>query len=417
MKKVFLIMVMTMIFSWRATASSENNAVVPVVYYYSTVTFVETPLTYLKGSIPLTKEEALQRNHYRFTYDELHRLTSISFYNGNTPRDPNHTANHFTLAHRMEFTYESGKEKINFYGIGGQQIDVMGGCREFVYELDDNGFRKSLHFANGESDKVENAWGIYRYQWTYLDDGGVIEDRFDKVGKPVSIRPGFKFFRLRLYFNSLGHIALMQNIDQDGNLTENGSGASQDRITMNAEGNFFQWEVLDNNSELEKGNGPNVAIGILEINKYGYEVGMEQRDEDNKPIYNHYGICRSRTDYDRFGNIVERRFYDEGNSPSNHKFAGYHKLKIKWDSTGNRRDSLSYYDVEDRPTEHHTRGYHMVKYTYNDDNLLEQISYLDAHGNLVNRKDTGVAYMEYGYDDNGQRSNVSLFDSTGKIIR
>lgn len=417
MKRVFLIMAMTMIFNGRAKASSENNALVPVVYYYSTVAFVETPLTYLKGSIPLTKEEALQRNHYRFTYDELHRLTSISFYNGNTPRDPNHTANHFTLAHRIEFTYESDKEKINFYGIAGQQIDVMGGCRAFVYYLDDKGFRKSLHFINGEGEKIQNAWDIYKYQWTYLDDGGIIEDRFDKFGKPVSIRPGFKFYRLKLYFDSLGYIALMQNIDKDGNLTENSSGASQDRITINADGNFLQWEVLDNNSELEKGNGPNVAIGIQEINAYGYEVGLEQRDENNEPIYNHYGICRSRTDYDRFGNIVERRFYDEENSPSSHKFAGYHKLKIKWDSMGNRRDSLSYYDVEDRPTEHHTRGYHMVKYTYNDENLLQKISYLDVHGNLVNRKDTGAAYMEYGYDDNGQRSDVSLFDSTGKIIR
>ncbi|RPG31349.1 MAG: hypothetical protein CBB72_012475 [Muricauda sp. TMED12] len=417
MKRVFLIMAMTMFFNGMVKASPESNALEPVVYYYSTVAFVETPLTYLKGSIPLSKEEALQRNHYRFSYDELHRLTSISFYNGNTPRDPNHTANHFILAHRMVFTYESDKEMITFYSTKGKQIDVMGNCREFVYQLDDNGFRKSLHFANGEGEKVENAWGIYRYQWTYLDHGGVIEDRFDKVGKPASIRPGFKFFRLRLYFNSLGHIALMQNIDKDGNLTENGSGASQDRITLNAEGNFYQWEVLDNDSELEKGNGPNVAIGILEINKYGYEVRMEQRDENNKPIYNHYGICRSRTIYDRFGNIVERRFYDEEDNPSNHKFAGYHKLKIKWDTTGNRRDSLSYYDVDDKPTEHHTRGYQKVEYAYNDKNLLEKISYLDVHGNLVNRKDTGAAYMVYGYDDNGQRSAVTLFDSTGKIIR
>ena len=81
------------------------------VYYYSSVEFVETPLSYLKGSVPLSKEVALGRNHYRFTYDDKHRLKSITFFNGDTPRNPNHTSNLFTLAHRLVFSYEDAIEK------------------------------------------------------------------------------------------------------------------------------------------------------------------------------------------------------------------------------------------------------------------------------------------------------------------
>ncbi len=417
MKRFFLTTIMGLLLFSTAKGMTKEAVFVPTVYYYSTVAFVETPLNYLNGSIPLTEEEALQRNHYRFSYDALHRLVSVAFYNGQNPRSPNHTANLFTLAHRMEFTYEPDEEKITFYGTNGEQINVLGDCREFVYSLDDKGYRKSLIFIDGAGQQVENDWGIVRYEWNYLADGSVIENRFNRKGESVAIRPGFEFYRLRLYFNPLGHIALMQNIDSDGNLVENSSGASQDRITTNADGNFVKWEVLDNDSALEKGNGPDVAIGIQEFNEYGYEVALEHRDEHNKLIYNNYGICKSKTSFDRFGNIIERRFYDEENNPSRHTKAGYHMLKIQWDTSGNQRDSLSYYDMDGTPIEHRTRGYHKVRYSYNGDDFLEQISYLDRNGHLVNRKDNGAAYIKYAYDAKGQRSGVALYDVDGNVIR
>lgn len=417
MKRIFLLIGVSLMLSCTTKKTTETSMIAPTVYYYSTVAFVETPLTYIKGSIPLTKEEALERNHYRFTYDQWHRLVSVAFYNGFTPRNPNHTANLFTLAHRMEFTYTSSTEKISFYNTKGQQINVLGDCKEFIYSLDDKGFRSSLEFLNDEGQKVENDWGIFKYQWTYLADGSIIEDRFNKVGESVAIRPGFEFYRLRLNFNTLEHIALMQNIDQYGNLIENSSGASQDRITTNSHGNFLQWEVLDNNSALEKGNGPNVAIGIQKFNEYGYEVALEHRDENNAPIYNNYGICKSETKFDSFGNMIERRFFDEDSKPSCHKLAGYHKLKIQWDPSGNRRNMLSYYDVNGTPIEHKARGYHKMSYSYNSDNLLQQISYLDTDGSPVNRKDNGAAYIKYEYDEKGQRPEASLFDVEGNLIR
>ncbi len=417
MKRFFLMSIMGLLLSCTTKGMTKEAPIATTVYYYSTIAFVETPLTYIKGSIPLTEEEALQRNHYRFTYDGVHRLVSVAFYNGQNPRNPNHTANLFTLAHRMEFIYGSDKESITFYGTAGQQIKVLGDCREFVYSLDDKGYRKSLEFIDDKDQQVENDWGIATYQWTYLADGSIIEDRFNTKGESVAIRPGFEFYRLRLYFNPLGHITLMQNIDDDGNLVENSSGASQDRITTNADGNFVKWEVLDNDSALEKGNGPDVAIGIQEFNEYGYEVALEHRDEHHKLIYNDYGICQSKTDFDQFGNIIERRFYDEKGNASRHSSAGYHMLKIQWDASGNQRDALSYYDMDGTPIEHRTRGYHKVRYSYNGDDLLEQISYLDSHGNLVNRKDNGAAYIKYAYDAKGQRSGVALYDVDGNVIR
>ena len=266
-------------------------------YYYSTVEFVETPLSQIKGSVGLSQREALSRNHYRFAYNDKHQLVSISFFNGNTPREPNHTANLFTLSHRMEFSYGKEVEKITFYDKNKVQIPVLGDCYSFVYTYNSLGLRNRLHFLDKHEKPIVNSWGIYEYIWEYQADGSVIETRFDDQKEPVTIRPGFEFYRLRLRFDPLGHISLMQNIDEDGNLIENSSGASQDRIKTNAHGHFLEWNVLNNRDELEKGNGPDVAIGRQEYNEFGYETSLAHFDENGQSIASHYGIIKSKTSF------------------------------------------------------------------------------------------------------------------------
>lgn len=386
-------------------------------FYYSTLEFVETPLSPLRGSIPITKEEAMRRNHYRFVYNGKHQLVSISFFNGNTAREPNHTANLFALAHRMEFRYLDGKEILTFFDTKLKSELVLGDCYSFVFTHNELGFKDHLHFLDQQGQRLVNSWGIYEYEWQYLADGSVIENRFDDKGNPVSIRPGFEFHRLRLYFNPSGHIALMQNIDEQGNLLENESGASQDRISTNSQGNFLEWNVLNNQDELKKGNGPNVAIGKQSFDKYGYEVRLEHQDEKGQVIASHYGISIGKTRIDQFGNIQERTFYNEMGLPDVHKIAKYHKLVIVWDESGNRRKSLQYFDVNNEACSHHTRGYHKVQYQYDLKERLIKLSYHSPKGDLVNRKDNGRAYSVFSYDGKTSEREVNHFDADHKKLK
>lgn len=387
------------------------------VFYYSTIEFVETPLSQIKGSIPLREEEAMNRNHYRFSYNEMQQLVSVSFFNGNTPKEPNHTASLFTLAHQMNFEYAEDSESISFFNTEGKAVEVLGSCSRFIYTYNGLGFRNGLYFLDKENQRITNSWGIYAYQWDYQSDGSVIEDRYDEKGDQVSIRPSFEFYRLRLFFNPSGHIALMQNIDEDGNLVENSSGASQDRITTNAQGNFLEWNVLNNKHELEKGNGPDVAIGKQEFNEFGYEVALEHQDEKGQVIASHYGIFRSKTSFDPYGNIQERTFYDAEGKPTKHSSAGYHKLLIKWDGQGNNRQSLQYFDENGNPCLHATRGYHAVSYKYDEQGRLSKISYLSTTNELVNRKDNGRAYSVYKYGKDEGDVQIIHFDTSNSEIK
>lgn len=386
------------------------------VYYFSTLAFVETPLSPFKGSIPLSAEIASRRKHFRFSYDSLDRLTSLSFYTGDFPSQPNHTANLFFLSHRLEFQYEEDREIISFYDSNGTPTSVLGNCHRFIYQLNELGYRAALYFEDKEGKRIENSWNIFQYTWNYQADGSVIEERFNQKKEAVSIRPGFEFYRLRLYFNPLGHIALMQNIDQEGKLIENSTGAAQDQIKTNAAGNFIAWQVLDKEGQPEKGNGPDVAMGIQSFNEFGYEISLEHRDEKGQRICSKYGICISRTEFDSWGNLKERKFYDTEGRAAQHQIAAYHHLKIVWDKSGRFRESLSYFDTEGRAVSHHRRGYASVSYTYDDEKRLKQISYLNTKGDLVNRKDNGVAFIRYEYNEKGAEVSSIRYNKSEQII-
>ncbi|MEO1653408.1 MAG: hypothetical protein AAFU64_07685 [Bacteroidota bacterium] len=385
--------------------------------YFSTLVFVETPLSYLEGSVPISFQEAMNRNHYRFVYDVQNRLRSIRFYNGEQPKNLNHTTNHFMRSSWLKFDYGSSQESITFYDRFGRPVEVLGGCHRFVYELDSLGRRQKLYFENMAGERIEVSWNIYEYQWIRETTGALIEERYNQAGKIMPIRPYFKFFRTRFFFDYQGRIRLMQNVDKEGRLIENESGAAQDLLTLNKAGNLISWQVLDKAGNPEKGNSPNVAQGIQTINEYGFETGLLNWDENQKPIYNTYGICQSKTSFDQWGNLKERRFFDPQGKPAGHLIAGYHQLKLYWDQSGNQRKKLEYYDTQGQLTLHKTRGYALVRHNYDQKGNLIKIAYYNREGQLVNRKDNGIAYLNFNYNKDGKQISRQGFDRDGKLIQ
>lgn len=394
-----------------------NPLVAQHTEYYSTIRFVETPLSKIDGSVPIPKHEALTRHHYRFNYSKSNQLDSIEFFNGNTKKEPNHTGSLFTLAHRMEFKRTNNSEIISFYSTNREPINVLGSISSFVYNLNKNGLRESLFFEDALGNRVENSWGIYRYKWEYTRDGYVIEDRFNELGERASIRPNFEFYRLKLFFGPNGDIRLMQNIDDQGDLIENSSGAAQDLITVNAEGNFIKWEVLDKEGNLEKGNGPDVAVGFQTFSKYGYQTSLENQDEFGNTIFSNYGFAKSLSSYDKFGNLSARTFIGLDTTPAPHKNAGYTHLKIQYDPTGNFRTRIAYFDEDSIPILHKTRGFAIANYTYNAENQLIRIEYTDTNNNLVNRLDNGASIIKYIYDQEGKKTDTILLDKNAEVVK
>ncbi len=412
---------MIIVFSCKSNeAENQNNSLNindnhSLIEYYSTIPLRESPYASKQGVIRLTKEEAMKRNHYQFTFNNNFKLKSISFNLGNKLINPNHTSNYFFTTSQQRFEYINNLEIRTFFDRFGNQIKQRKAFKE-IYTLDDLGRYKTLYFEDESGNQIENSWGISNYKWNHQDDGSVIENRYNLKGEDKPLRPGFEFYTIRLYFDRNGFLALMQNIDKSGNLVENSSGVAQDKLHFDNEGRWLGWTVLDKNHKIKRGNGPNVARGINIPNEYGYEASIRYEDIDGTAIINSHGFWGGKRYYDKFGNYDFTHFIDSlGNLGVNER-AGYATAKFTWSDDGLNRLSVQLLGLKNEPVLHKTRGYALLNIVYDYDGNIVRISNFGVNNEPVNRIDNGVSVITYKYNENKRRIETKRFDKDGKEL-
>lgn len=385
------------------------------VAYYSSIPLRESPYPRWRGLVRMNAKQAQSRNHYRFFYDDQFRLIRITFQLGEALKEPNHTANYFFTTPEIRFTYQDNLEIRTFYDRFGNPSTQRGAYKE-IYTMDEMGKYQFLHFENEKLERIENTWGIAKYQWNLQPNGAVIEQRFKLNGEPQTLRPSFEFYTIRLCYEENGFLALMQNINEHGQLIENNSGVAQDKLHFDQAGLWYGWTVLDAQNQVKRGNGPNVARGINVPNEWGYESGIRYEDERGEVVKNAYGFWGSLRFYDAYGNYDFTQFIDKDGQSGIHEKAGYSIAQYLWSADGLRQEQVRLLDETKQPVMHESRGYTGFKIEYDKQGRRMKTTYLNLEGKAENRLDNGVAYIEYEYDINNRLMNSKRFDRDGKLL-
>ena len=404
-----------------ATTSGSQFDVTPGiparVAYFAHMPFRETPFADLRGIYPISAERAMKYMHYRFVYDALERPIEVSFRFGDEIQNLNISRNALTFAPVTRIFYEDGLEIRTFFDRFMNPTLSNGVFRE-VYEIDGDGNRISLRFYDVEGNLIESEWGIYSYKWTVDKRGTVTETRSDIHGEPVSIRPHFPFYCLKLHYDQRGLLALMENYGTScERLTLNHLNAAQDKLQYNASGGAYAWNVYDEKEKRSVGNGPMVARGIMERDDLGHTIREYFEDANGKIMTSAYGWTNTDASFDEFGNMIARFNNDAKGERTNNLLLGYSGYIIDYDAKGERRMSLAYQDADGSPATHLTRGYHSVKTDYDDHGNRVRSRFEDAAGSSVNRKDYCAAVFEYSYDSKNRRASMRLFDENMKPTR
>ncbi len=387
-----------------------------MIEYYATIPLRESPYPGKQGVIRLTKDEAMELNHYQFVYNKNFKLKSISFCLGNELINPNHTSNYFFTTSQQKFEYIDNLEIRTFFDRFGNQRTQRKAFAE-IYTLDALGKYKSLHFEDDNGNQIENSWGISKYEWEIQNDGSVIENRHNLKGEDKALRPGFEFYTIRLHFDQNGFLALMQNIGKNDNLVENSSGVAQDKLHFDKDGRWLGWTVLDKNDQIKRGNGPNVAKGINIPDRYGYESSIRYEDIDGTSIINAHGFWGGKRYYDKYGNYDFTHFIDSlGNIGINEK-SGYATSKFTWSDDGRNRLSIQLLGLNNEPVLHKTRGYALLKQEYDSHKKLIRSSYYGIDKEPVNRTDNGISYITYQYDQKAKLIGNGRFDKDGNELK
>ncbi len=374
----------------------------PHVDLFATLAFRESPFSPHKGLHRVDPALADQRNHYRFEYDGQGRVTAISFRLGGQLRARNHTANYFWYAAAEDYEYPSESlQLVRYRDEHGAPTQVHGGVVTSRYELDGLGRRISLEYLDAENRPTESRWGVARYQWTHQDDGSVIERRFALDGTPVPLRPGFEFDRVRLHYDVIGNVRLMQHLDENGQVTADSTGFAQDRFTISRFGELLRYDVLDEQGQRAAANMQGIASGLQTFTASGYESVSTYLDAAGQPAWNENGWWRSERQYDRFGNLIWNSFRDLEGQPANNPETGYSDAEITWHDDGLRRKALRYFDAQGSPVEHRSRGYHAVLHAYDATGTPLAVALVDRNGNLVEHRQQGWAVRLFSTTETG----------------
>ena len=380
------------------------------VAYYAHMPFRETPFADLRGIYPITKEQSKRHRHYRFVYDAQGRPLEVSFRLGDDRQNLNVSRNALTFTPVIRIKYRDGMEIRTFFDRFMNPTLANGVFRE-LYELDDDGNRASLTFYDIEGERTESGWGVYTYEWSVDRRGTVTETRSDSHGEPVSIRPHFPFYCLKLHYDQRGLLALMENYGKScDELTLNNMNAAQDKLQYNASGGIYAWNVYDAQENRSVGNGPMVARGIMERDDLGHTTREYYEDADGNTMTSAYGWTDTYASFDTFGNMIARFNSDANGKRSDNPLLGYSGYIADYNENGEHRTRLTYQNADGSPATHSTRGYHSVKTEYDDEGNRIRSRFEDATGNAVNRKDYCAAIFEYSFDDRNRLASMRLFD-------
>ena len=389
----------------------------PPAQYFAALPFRETPFAPLVGVHPMSAAEAAKRNHFRFEYDRRGRPVRVSFRLGDELRDLNDTANYYFFSPLLEIEYGRDRETRRFFDRRGNRIAADGDVFEEVYTIDARGYRRALQFYDMAGAPAENSWGVARYEWNILDDGAVIEKRFDLEGDQAQLRANFPFFELRLHYGPGGWLSLMQNYGHEGALAMNALNAAQDRLEYAANGDLLAWNVLDTDGAAARGNGPDVARGIIGYDKHGYATSERYEDETGAPIESAYGWAHTKAKYDAFGNRIERANYSlDGKRLKVSVSRGYAGYRAIFDANGLYRKRIEFFGAAGEAAARRGRGYARISFVHDSQGNETAVRYEDDKGALVEREDTGFAVIKRAFDDRGRLVETRFTNAAGELV-
>ncbi|MEH8016467.1 hypothetical protein MN202_04440 [Rheinheimera muenzenbergensis] len=381
--------------------------------YFAEFPFWESPVQPYKFATPLTKEDALKRVHIQVGYDEQNRIVDIQTRQGTKFKTLGHFFDAmYVHAVHTKIRYQDQREVHEFYNQSGNQVTGWGQVWQKIYHKDHRGRYLKMEFLDRTGKPVENSWGIAYYRWQHQFDGSVIEERFSQTAELKVHRPGFEFQRIRLVYDSEGHLRLMQNLDADLKLLASKSGASQYAYFYNAEGLFSHWEIYD-----DKGLpaiGPSNTAGEIQENLPGGAKKISFFDKAGGPAMHWSGSAQMEIKNDVYGNIIEFSLYDSEKKPVNGN-SKYAKIVYVWDKQGLNLTSQSFVDQAGAPTLH-PDGYSQIRYFYDAGGFLTELHFLDLAGQPVMSQYDKAAVIRFDYDQKGQRTGINKFGTDGKKL-
>lgn len=262
--------------------------------------------TFIKPSIPISKEEANTINCYFVEFDNKNRLKKVKFYFSGKPSNYSNFG-----AFELVREYHSGYFIEKYKNTIGEFVESSNKLHERKYYLNSDGYWiKKENYHNGEL----LAEGVAFSKVTRNEKNEIAtEIQFSYEGDTISDGNGFKI--VHFLYNKDGLTLHRQNKNAKGEIINGSNGYATVIFQFDQNGMFFEEQFLDEKNKLFLHPRFDLAkINWREFNKYGKPSRIYYMDSIGYPHKSRaYGIIKYRlnmtresiTYYDRYSKRTE----------------------------------------------------------------------------------------------------------------
>lgn len=361
---------------------------------------------------------------YRYTYDENGYRIRVDYLNA----DGEPTTSKYGYATWCSPRNENGQVIRDEYR--DEEGNLTRSNENFAvkeFEYDTFGNIIEQRFYDEHSDPCYSTYGYAIIQRTY-ENGNLISERFyDTEGKPTLTDD--YYFEAKWEYDDVGNCTKASYFDTDGNLIRNASGYATIEIQYDVYGNRLSESYYTADGE------PAYIRGAHEY-RFSYDSrGNQIAGEQDGSYPSSLAYVFVEVDYDVYGNVIEKRFYDENHTPTTaDRYPA--QLKQEYDEQGNltRREyvyllgeqtssiieCMTYDERSNRILEQSFRQkageeaecLYQTSYTYDDSGNCVRTDHLDGDGKL-SAQEEGYASEVKGYTPQGNIAWVEYYDDCG----
>jgi hypothetical protein len=382
------------------------------VEFCANVTFRETPFADMRCALELPEDALGDRKYFKFVHDSDGRLIEVSFRQNDELRAH---AGRFVRAPQTRISYLPGLEVRQYFDEHGNRTLVSGEVYETRFRLNDDGKRIEAWFMGFDGEPLEDHFGIARYVWTVDRFDVVTEWRYNLAGDVVRNRPGFGYMVTRFHYDLDGLLTRMENLGANGDaLTPDASGTVATEIGYNEHSQFQLWRNLGMDGQSRRGMSALAEIRY-DPGLYYSEAQADFIDADGTPQTTRWGAHRVSFDFDRFGNVVLRRFFDVNGDFTDVEF-GVAETRYEWSDDGSVQLEEAFFNVAGEPVNRINNGVHAYQSQTDSAGRVTEIRSVDAAGRLVIDDNTGFAVERTRFDTAGRRTATFYVDGDGDPV-
>ena len=360
---------------------------------YRDMIFRSSPYGALQGRHPVTKENIGYGQYYRFIRNDKGQLMRIErWFRKAIAKGGYSRFGAIASAAIVTFDYKDNQITRRYWDENNQPMANYWGVTEEIFTLDDLGHKKTLTYKDKSGQRVADSRGVWITKWDVSRNGKtVIEDRFDKDGKPRKLNEFLDFGRIKMFFDENGLRWETWNIDAEGNLVNSPQRQVAIMKTFwdinHLDEKKIAWydadKKLKNLSPYEKRPGVyGFSSEVYAHDSNGYTVGMIQYDTEGRivtlPLPGDESVF-SRSIYDTEGFVVDNRFFNRKGKPALNE-NGIARIEVIRDETG-RPLQYRLYDLMGALTNRRNDGIAVVKFTYTQGK--RSVERLDKDGNII----------------------------------